>query len=224
MALLSGVRAAVIGALAATAIAVSGCADDDSSKESSSTLAGGIRTQGSVQSQLQTELQRRDDLAEARQRADLALIERAKPAPRMKPPTGEQLEKAKQVKLPSGAIHYIVPLPKPPVATAATPGCDHGRPQPPGIAARRVGPTRVLVTYVIGEDDDACRAEWLDVVVDVTADSVAGDLTQVRISEKRSGQVVIPLKADLAHADTVIASIKPERFSLGSRSTSIRIR
>ena len=158
--------------------------------------------------------------------AEMARIERAMPAPRIKALSGEQLEHVKKVKGPGGATYYITPQKPRPTATAAIPGCVKRRhPQPPGVTARRIGARRVLVTYRVGGDDEGCRAEWIELMLDVSDDYLGGDLTHFRISDERSGQVVLDVPDHVADADILVASTRTEENSgFASRATTIRIR
>jgi hypothetical protein len=200
------------------AIAVTGCADESGSSERTGTVAEreGQRHQSLKQiepSQIRTTAGYRDELA---------VIEHAKPQPLERPAS---LKHAEKVKVPSGATYYFTRRKTKRTATAALPGCDDGRPQPPGVTARRIAPTRLLVTYVIGGGDVRCRARWIQVVVDVSDDFLPGDGSRVPIANRRSGQISLPLPADLADADIVVAGTRTRRYSgVASRTTTVRIR
>jgi hypothetical protein len=172
---------------------------------------------------------------------ELARIERAKPEAKRRPETPEELSErirnAKKVRYGRGWT-WIPGNAQPPnrTATAAVPGCDtrtsrHATskdtvriPQPPGVTAKRVAPTRILVTYRIGGDNAGCRARWLRLKADTSRNRYGGIGKGFPIRQ-RSGQVILRLTEESANADVLTAStMTKDRSGLSSRNTTIRVR
>jgi hypothetical protein len=217
---LRALRAAAFAAIVVLATSATGCADESGSGERSTLPeTAGERDQSGQGTQQEG---RGKGSGNSGYRSELALIERAKPQPLVRPVS---LKHAKRVKGPSGATYYLTGRKTKRTATAAVPGCDGGRPQPPGVTAKRVGPKRVLVTYRIGGGDEDCRAKWIQVVVDVSDDFLPGDARRFPIARKRSSQITLPVPGDLADADILVAGTRTKRYSgVASRTTTIRIR
>jgi hypothetical protein len=173
---------------------------------------------------------------------EMAKIAHAKPEPE---PNFENEEKrvreefrnSKKVRSGHGWV-YVPRDPKPirRTATAAVGGCDNRTygsrgaqktlpvPQPPGVTAKRLGPTKVLVTYRIGEGNEDCRARWLDLRADVSAD-LSGAIGKQYPIKHPSGQIVVHLAGPVADADVLSASAWTKHLSgQSSRGTTIRIR
>jgi hypothetical protein len=220
---LSVIRTVAIIALASIATIVSACSDDSQSDNRSGATS---QTTATKESQHQPQDKREGEPSESSTyRAELSRIERAEPEPRSKGSPGANLEQAKKVKGPSGATYFITPHKIRRTATAATPGCDNGSPQPPGITARRTSPTALVVTYLIGGDDENCRAEWIRLLVDRSDDFSPGDLhSPFPIAKERKGQVTLPIPSNLASADILVAETRTKRYGgAASRNTTVRI-
>jgi hypothetical protein len=220
-------RPAALAASAVVVIAVTSCAED--SRPSDRTSRGGesaIAHREQSREHAEREPRERVEASEKTgYRADLARIERAKPEPLVGTSPGERLKHAKKIKTPSGATYYVTPDKTERTATAPTSGCDSGRPQPPGVTARRIGPTRLLVTYQIGGGDEECRAQWIEVTADVSDDFLPGDGRRFPIADKRSGQIVLVLGRHVVDADVLVASTRTkENSGPRSRTTTTRIR
>jgi hypothetical protein len=173
--------------------------------------------------------------------AELARIERAKPQPPVKPPSGEQLsnpKKFKKVKGPGGGIYYFPRHGWPPrrTATAAVDGCDTRTykrregdvkvtlPHPPGVTAKFVGDGLTLqVTYRVGEADD-CRPTHLSLTADISDDFAGGNGGDFPITDEE-GQIEMSLQGHVVNADILTASSwTPANGGVSSASTTIRIR
>jgi hypothetical protein len=175
--------------------------------------------------------------------AEMVRIERAKPEPERPAMTVERIMRRmrrdfRRVRTDDGWVYVPRDDPKPPTrtATAALDGCDTqtfeggGRkavPHPPGVTAKLVGGGRqVLVTYRIGQGDDKCRAEWIELSARTSGDPYHGAVGAwgFVISDDRFGQQLVNL-SEKGHPDTLVASSRTERNSgLASDSTTIRIR
>jgi hypothetical protein len=173
--------------------------------------------------------------------AEIARIDAARPDKHREGAAdpAELIRKRKKVKMGHGYV-YVPRHPKPPrrTATAAVRGCDSRTyadaegpvnlpiPQPPGVTAKRIGPTRILVTYRIAGGDEKCRAEWILVRADVSADVLGGIVKRFAIDDSRSGQIVLSLIDPLANADVLVASTTTalDRTGVDSRTTRVRIR
>jgi hypothetical protein len=226
LASVTAARAAAIAGFAVVAMAGGGCADESarSDRNASAPLERTVPDQTHEQPNRDARRGRgRSD--QPQYRAELARIERAEPAPRREPVSGKQLEDAKRVRTPGGGWAYIVPTQPSPTATAPTPGCDAGSPQPPGLTARRIDQAGVLVTYRMGGGDENCRAEWVLLTLDVSDDLLSGDQHRLPLARKRWGQIVLPVPRDLADADILVARTRTEKYSgVASRTTTIEIR
>jgi hypothetical protein len=98
-------------------------------------------------------------------------------------------------------------------------------PQAPGVTARRIASEKVLVTYLIPDGDEDCRAEWIVLTADVSDDFLGGIGNRYSIAEERAGQIVLPLAGHVVDADILVASIRTEENSgFASRTTTVRIR
>jgi hypothetical protein len=94
-------------------------------------------------------------------------------------------------------------------------------PPRPGVTASRRG-QRVVVNYSFRPFPRECRPATIEVVIDVTDDTLAGNATQARISS-RTGTLSLVLPPLLAKADTVRATAVSERGVPGE-AVSIRLK
>jgi hypothetical protein len=221
-----------------TSLCVVGCSDaePDSAKVEGSTSTETVSTSGGGTS---TGAEPNRPSSNDVLKRELARIDAAKSLkPRDPPDPEELLKRGKKVKVGHG--HVYVPRNREPfpTATPAAGGCDSKTytsangdvdvaiPHPPGITAKRIGPQRLLVTYKIGEGDEECRAEILELLAEIKDDALPGIGKRFPIDDDRSGQVVWNLPDPLADADTVVASTatKLTKDGVASETAMVRIR
>lgn len=88
-------------------------------------------------------------------------------------------------------------------------------PPAPGLRARWIGAREVEVVVAAGRPPEACRADYINVLVDNSDDARPPVSRTVRLGQEASVRVVVPLFRQMASADTARATAGKRRGPTG---------